>query len=263
MQGTKRVRKGVRLATIVLLYLVVALVFARKPGNAYGADDGLGKKVYESRCAICHSSKGDGNGAIGIVEKGEVGNKMWAVYPRDLTTGTFKFRSTATGCMPTDGDMKSVVKNGIMRAGMPSHYDVSQKEVDAVVAYLKTFSSRWTDEQPCKPIKVKKPAYVGSPDSIAKGEKVYNDMKCWECHGKEGKGDGPKSAEIKDDQGKPILPFNFTTGALKRGSTPENVYATFTTGLDGTGMPSYEDSLKEDQRWNLVSYTLKLMKKTK
>ncbi|MEE8547439.1 MAG: hypothetical protein V3S63_04970, partial [bacterium] len=56
-----------------------------------------------------------------------------------------------------------------------------------------------------------------------------------------------------------ILAFNFTTGALKRGSSPENVYITFATGLDGTGMPSYEDSLKEEDRWHLVSYTLKLM----
>jgi hypothetical protein len=34
---------------------------------------------------------------------------------------------------------------------------------------------------------------------------------------------------------------------------------TFTTGLDGSGMPSYEDSLTEEERWNMVSFTLKLM----
>jgi mono/diheme cytochrome c family protein len=84
-------------------------------------------------------------------------------------------------------------------------------------------------------------------------------MKCWECHGNEGKGDGSKADELKDDWGDKILPFDFTTGALKRGSSPENVYITFSTGLDGTGMPSYADSLKEDDRWHLVSYTLKLM----
>ena len=44
-----------------------------------------------------------------------------------------------------------------------------------------------------------------------------------------------------------------------RSMPDENVYLTFTTGLDGTGMPSYADSLKEDDRWHLVSYTLKLM----
>ncbi|MEO5360842.1 MAG: c-type cytochrome [Nitrospirota bacterium] len=246
---------------VLLLMLALAMVCA---GTTNGtADTGHGKKVYESRCAICHNSNGDGNGSIGIVEKAGAKNMYWAVYPRDLTSGVFKFRSTATGCLPVDGDLKDVIKNGIMRGGMPSHFDVPDKDIDAVTQYVKTLSDRWKDEAACKPIAVKKPAYVGSAESVKKGMVVYDKMKCWECHGKEGKGDGPKSDEIKDDSGKPILPFNFTAGQLKRGSSAENVYATFTTGLDGTGMPSYEDSLNEEQRWNLVSYTLKLMKKTK
>ncbi|MCG6551619.1 MAG: c-type cytochrome [Candidatus Magnetominusculus sp. LBB02] len=227
------------------------------------ADTERGKKVYESRCAICHNSTGDGNGSIGIVEKAGAKNAYWAVYPRDLTAGVFKFRSTATGCLPKDGDLHNSIKNGIMRGGMPSHLDVSDKDIDAVVGYVKTLSERWKEESACEPVAVKKPAYVGTEASVTKGKEVFEKMKCWECHGKEGKGDGPKSDEIKDDSGKPILPFNFTSGQLKRGSSAENVYMTFTTGLDGTGMPSYEDSLNEEQRWNLVSYTLKLMKKIK
>jgi hypothetical protein len=59
------------------------------------------------------------------------------------------------------------------------------------------------------------------------------------------------------------LPFDFTTGTLKRGSSPENIYITYTTGLDGTGMPSYEDSLPEEDRWHLDSYTLRLMGRVK
>jgi mono/diheme cytochrome c family protein len=84
-------------------------------------------------------------------------------------------------------------------------------------------------------------------------------MECWECHGSELKGDGSKSDKLKTDAGNKILPFDFTTGALKRGSSPENVYLTFTTGLDGSPMPSYEDSLEEEDRCHLVSYTLELM----
>lgn len=100
---------------------------------------------------------------------------------------------------------------------------------------------------------------MGSPESVAKGEQVWKNMKCWECHGEQGKGDGTKSETIKDDMKRPILPFDFTIGALKRGSAPEDIYLAYTTGLDGTGMPSYEDSLNEEDRWNLVSYTQKLM----
>ncbi|MBF0463822.1 MAG: c-type cytochrome [Nitrospirae bacterium] len=244
-------------------YLIIlsVLFWPQLSKTSYGAEVDTGKKVFESRCAICHGFKGDGNGVIGIVEKGVVGDKLWSVYPRDLTVGVFKFRSTPSGCLPTQADLEHIVSQGITRAAMPSHKDVSKADVDAVIEYVKTLSTRWKEEAPCKPFTAAKPAWVGSAESAKKGQEVFEKMKCWECHGKEGKGDGPKSQDIKDDSGKPILPFNFTTGELKRGSTPENVYMTFTTGLDGTGMPSYEDSLNEEQRWNLVSYTLKLMKK--
>ncbi|MBF0473992.1 MAG: cytochrome c, partial [Nitrospirae bacterium] len=84
-------------------------------------------------------------------------------------------------------------------------------------------------------------------------------MKCVECHGNEGKGDGPKSNTLKDDWGDQVIPFDFTSGATKMGFDPKNIYKAFSTGLDGSGMPSYGDSLSEDERWNLVSYTLKLM----
>jgi mono/diheme cytochrome c family protein len=255
-------------AAAVFLFFFVGMFSAPLSLTAHAKDSGKnvpdsGKRVYESRCAVCHSVKGDGNGVIGIVDKGAVGNKMWAVYPRDFTVGVYKFRSTGTGCLPVQSDIENIVKNGVLKAGMPSHKDVSDADIKAVIGYVKTFSSRWKDEEPCKTISAKKPKSVGSAESVKKGEEVYTKMKCWECHGKEGKGDGPKSNEIKDDWGKPILPFDFTTGELKRGSTPENVYMTFTTGLDGTGMPSYEDSLNEEQRWSLVSYTLKLMNKVK
>ena len=110
--------------------------------------------------------------------------------------------------------------------------------------------------------------YIGDDDGLMPGaiNRLEDMIKtrpspiyCWECHGYEGMGDGPKSGELKDDWGDKILAFDFTTGTLKRGSSPENVYLTFATGLDGTGMPSYEDSLPEEDRWHLVSYTLKLM----
>lgn len=58
---------------------------------------------------------------------------------------------------------------------------------------------------------------------LLEGKKLYKLMECWECHGYEGKGDGPTSNKLKDDKGNKILPFDFTTGALKRGSSPENV----------------------------------------
>jgi mono/diheme cytochrome c family protein len=251
--------------------LVVCLIFAvyaftAQPQSANAADPKvleMGKKAYESRCSLCHGPKGDGKGLIGIVHRVQKHGMVWQIYPRDLTSGVFKFRTTSTGCLPTDADLLRTITDGIPRAYMPSMADVSLEERKAIVAYIKTFSKRWKEEKACPPIPLKAPKWVGNPDSIAKGEKLYKEMKCWECHGETGKGDGPKSDSLKDDWGDKVLAFDFTSGATKMGFAPENVYTAYTTGLDGTGMPSYEDSMKEEDRWHLVSYTLKLMGRTK
>jgi mono/diheme cytochrome c family protein len=250
---------------VKLFLLSIILLMSQQ--TAFGAEakkDDLGKKVYEERCQICHGAKGDGKGLAGVMKMSEKSGRMINVEARDFTLGVFRFRTTSTGCLPATEDLISLVNKGILRSFMPPHKDeLSMEEKKAVAEYIKTFSSRWKEEEPCKPIPIKTPKWVGSRSSVEKGKKIYKEMKCWECHGDDGKGKGPKSDTIKDDWGKPIVPFDFTTGATKMGDAPENVYTAYTTGLDGTGMPSYEDSLKEDERWHLVSYTLKLMGKVK
>ena len=249
------------MAVSVVVVPLFAEAVAQDEDAEYEAMVEAGRQVYEVRCLLCHGAKGDGKGPVGVLRRMEQNGRVLEIYPRDLTMAVFRFRSTPTGCLPDDQDLIEIISNGIPKSFMPSHKGIPQQEMEAVKEYIKTFSMRWEEEDPCDPVKVEKPRWVGRADSVKKGEKIYKEMKCWECHGYEGKGDGPKSGELKDDWGKPILPFNFTTGDLKRGSSPENVYITFTTGLDGTGMPSYEDSLNEEDRWHLVSYTLKLMKK--
>ena len=253
-----RANSGIRaLCFLVSLMPAVAGLFA----TAAAAEEALsGKQIYEERCLICHGAKGDGKGLATDMRRSEKSGRILKVTPRDFTRGVFRFRSTPTGCMPSERDLMRLVDGGITRSFMPPHKDdLSPEQKKAVIDHVKTFSNRWKDEAPCDEIPIKKPSWVGSRSSVEKGKKIYKDMKCWECHGDDGRGLGPKSDKIKDDWGQPIPPFNFTVGALKRGGTPEDVYITFTTGLDGTGMPSYEDSLNEQDRWDLVSYTLKLM----
>jgi mono/diheme cytochrome c family protein len=257
----KRSNHIVSLVCLTLL-LQVLTITGQGIENAYAGDNaaGLGKKVFEARCMVCHGDKGNGKGPAGNIRSSEKSGRILIVRPRDFTTGVFRFRSTPTGCMPSENDLMRLVDLGIPRSFMPAHKDIlTPDEKKAVIEHIKTFSTRWQEEEPCEVIPIKKPKYVGSRSSVEKGQAVYKKMKCWECHGDDGKGGGSKADKIKDDWGNPIPPFNFTAGALKRGGAPEDVYITFTTGLDGTGMPSYEDSLNEEERWNLVSYTLKLM----
>lgn len=251
------------------LFLVVCIFIfpfafeslAQDDDKEYEALIESGQKSYQVRCLLCHGEQGDGNGPVGIIRRAEKNGRVLEIHPRDLTMAVFRFRSTPTGCLPDDQDILDIISNGVPRSFMPSHKKIPKEESEAIKEYIKTFSFRWEEEDPCDPIAVNKPGWIGSAQSIDKGRIIYKEMKCGECHGYTGKGDGPKSNELKDDWGNQILPFNFAAGDLKRGSSAENVYITFTTGLDGTGMPSYEDSLNEENRWHLVSYTLKLMNK--
>ena len=256
-------RKGMgRFFSLCFSILILSGFFTGSDAAAVSSDGG--KKVFEKYCAVCHGVKGDAKGDVVFVRSREKSGRVIDTYPRDLTLGVFKFRTTSTGCLPMDGDLLSIVTNGIDKSYMPTFKDLSLQEKNALVGHIKTFSTRWKEEEACKPIAVKKPAWIGSPASVERGKQVYKDLKCWECHGDEGKGDGPKSDKLKDDDGRHIVAFDFTTGKLKRGTSPENIYITYTTGLDGTGMPSYEESAKnEEDRWHLVSYTLKLMKMVK
>lgn len=246
-----------------LALLSWSLINAADTDTAASKTVDLGKKVYDKHCVICHGPKGDGKGLVGIVHRYQKRGAVQTIFPRDFTTGVFRFRTTSTGCLPTNDDLLRTVTNGIPRAYMPSHEDVSIEDRKAVVEYVKTFSKRWQEEDPCQSIAINKPSWVGSSASIEKGRQLYKDMKCWECHGYEGKGDGPKADQLKDDWGDRILPFDFTSGATKMGFAPENVFTAYTTGLDGAGMPSFEDSMNEEDRWHLVSYTLVLMGRAK
>ncbi len=264
------IRKMYRAPGLILCLVILSLAFVNPAMSQDDSDDGnieLGEKAFNVRCAICHGLEGNGKGLAGTIRRVEKNGRMQVVYPWDFTNAVFRFRSTPSGCLPKDEDLLGIISRGIPISLMPSHDHLPMEEKKAIVQYLKTFSEIWEEEEEeeyeedCQPVAVNKPDWVGSVESIAKGEVIYKKMKCWDCHGHKGTGDGPKASGLKDDWGRVMLPFNFTSGELKRGSSAENVYSTFTTGLDGTGMPSYADALNEDDRWHLVSYTLKLMKK--
>jgi cytochrome c oxidase cbb3-type subunit 2 len=54
------------------------------------------------------------------------------------------------------------------------------------------------------------------------------------------------------------MPADLTSGQFKSGPAVEDIFRTMTTGLSGTPMPSYRDSLPEEDRWALSYYVLAL-----
>ncbi|MBF0541665.1 MAG: cytochrome c [Nitrospirae bacterium] len=260
-------KKGELIGIFVFLFFVTASIFV--PSTTYATDDG--KNLYEGRCLLCHGPLGDGKGLVKVLPHFYKFGKLYTTKPRDFTqkprdftNAVFKFRTTPSGCLPTDSDLAELIKNGIPKAYMPPNGDLNQSEISSIIKYIKTFSKIW-EENPndasCAPIAINKPDYVGTLESAAKGKQIWVKMKCADCHGEQGRGDGPKSGDIIDDWGNPILPFDFTSCAAKMTFKPESGYRAFSTGLSGSGMPSYSDSLSEEERWHLVSYTLMLMGK--
>ncbi len=178
-------RNGILVISCLML-LSLALVFTlQETENAHGMDSktDLGKRVYETRCLICHGRKGDGKGFVENIRRVEESGRVMEIYPKDFSGGVFKFRTTRTGCLPTDEDLLRTIEDGIKRSFMPSHKDIPLEERAAVKEYIKTFSERWKEreyeEEHCdESIEAKKPEWVGTFTSAEKGKKQYDRMKC-------------------------------------------------------------------------------------
>ena len=148
----------------------------------------------------------------------------------------------------------------MLNQDMPAFKFLPERDRWAVIAYIKSFSDRWEEEEEWQedPIDISEPPL---PDAamVEAGVGVYQLMQCEQCHGPTGKGDGPSAVGLEDDAGLPIVPRDFSDASQFVGSSdPKGIYQTFTTGLDGTPMPSFADFLDESQRWQLVWYVISL-----
>lgn len=209
------------------------------------------KGDYRRYCVVCHGELGDGNGE----------SFPWVdPKPRDFQLGVFKCRSTPTGTLPTDQDLFDTIARGLDRSNMPQWSTFTKQERADLVAWVKHFSPRWTNEKPGTPIEIPPEPEI-TPERIKAGRDVFARVQCWKCHGVMGQANGPSAATLTDDLGRPIAAYNFTEGARpKCGETDRDIYRIFMTGLDGTPMPSFADNIKPDEAWDLVFYLRTLMK---
>jgi len=260
----------------ILTAAIVALILLWGRGPATAADKPgklmpeaseqfleKGRAIYFRRCSFCHGLLGDGEGPAA---------KYLDPRPRDFTLGTFKFRTTQSGELPTDEDLFQTVSRGLPGTAMQSFDSdlikngLSEDDRWAVIGYIKTFAQEFDDPEldPVKTGKVIALPATRAPfneETIAKGKKVFEKAKCWSCHGKLGRGDGNKEFR-KDDWGFPIRIRNVThPWKIKAGTAVEDIYMRFTTGISGTPMPSFIKTLSEEDRWNLANYIKSLQHK--
>jgi cytochrome c oxidase cbb3-type subunit 2 len=206
---------------------------------------GAGKDLYRRYCVGCHGPRGDGAGenAPYIDPK-----------PRNFTQATFKCRSTPTGTLPIDEDLYNSIGRGFDNSNMPSWAPLTDQDRINLVAFIKTFSPRWKNEKPGTPITIPSETPV-TIQSIQHGHDLFQKLECWKCHGPEGRGDGPSAATLTDSNDQPIRPYNFAEGdRFKCGTTDQDIYRIFVTGVDGTPMPSFADNIQPNDAWDLVHF---------
>jgi mono/diheme cytochrome c family protein len=83
-----------------------------------------------------------------------------------------------------------------------------------------------------------------TPDALAAGQALYQ-THCASCHGNTGKGDGPQASG---------LPAPATALATAHQEWSDGVFHIRMISRAKNGMPSFKDTLTEEQRWQIIRY---------
>jgi cytochrome c oxidase cbb3-type subunit 2 len=265
-------KKGQRMAgSVIILVLTFGLTLVHAEQRAMAQDHNQlgarvqqleqqairdrGQQLYRQACAPCHGIGGDGQGpaAAGLYPK-----------PHDFTMGMYKFRTTPLGTIPTDADLVRTIREGIPGTAMPAwKHLLSTSQQIALAQYLKTFAAdaftRQTPRTPALPHPLP-PAPTATPEHVQRGRRIYERLQCGQCHGPDGRGNGPLVDHLRDIRNRPIRPTNFARGIYKSGVTPEDLLRTVWTGLAGTPMPAWSGAISIEEGWDLVHYIRSLSK---
>lgn len=239
-----------------------------------------GRRVYDEKCARCHGKSGQGDGPAAKVLK----NK-----PRDFTMAIFKFRTTQPDGLPSDADLFRSVSDGFPAYGMQPFGDLSEEDRWAVVAHVKRLVAEGLDarlrrqarergeavdeaeirrivaEKTRPGTQVRIPSEPGGPDpgAIERGRRHFNDAgtyNCANCHGPEGRGDGPEAGNLRDDWGFQVRPRDLSRQRdfRKSGWRPEDTVARILTGIPGTPMPAHPQAADTEagarELWDIARF---------
>jgi mono/diheme cytochrome c family protein len=224
-----------------------------------------GKRVYFTKCVWCHGVDGGGDGPGA--------DRLWP-RPRNFNQGTFKIRHTASGELPLfdakkpvpgQNDLFETVTHGLPGSAMPPWEGILTEEQRLqVLSFVTTqlvkdrkFTDTKSESQTVLQLGELKPI-AASEESLKKGAELIVEKKCVECHGMEGRGDG-NAFNLKDDWGFSIQPANWHKCWNFRGSRQDpynvtNIFRTFSTGVNGTPMPSFADNTTVEERWHIANF---------
>ena len=93
---------------------------------------------------------------------------------------------------------------------------------------------------------------TGSSMAEPKSAQELFQANCQACHGVQGKGDGPAAAVLQ------VRPRNLTQRPYRFGCGPGAVASTIKSGIAESGMPSFKDTLTDQEVWTLANYVRSL-----
>ena len=193
-------------------------------------------ELYNENCAVCHGENGDGKGPLAT---------GFTPRPRDLTKGVFKFKSSETGDFPAQTDLVNTIRRGITGSYgqmMPAFDHFSEDELLALTEVIRVAAGAprfGTLIVPSPP---------QNPD-LARGEELYSELGCIDCHGKNGDGRGLLADDLTDSNDLSIRPADLRVGQFKGGNDPGDIWMRLYNGIEGTPMPSLGRNVSGDEMW--------------
>jgi mono/diheme cytochrome c family protein len=134
-----------------------------------------------------------------------------------------------------------------------SHFIIIGTIAGAII-FLFAFTPMQQSEEWIAPAtaNVMKNPFASNEQSIAAGKIIYT-KSCYDCHGKKGKGDGPKSGDLDKN------PKDFTKAIFQK-QTDGSIFWKITEGRKP--MPTFKKDLTDEERWKVINYvrTLEIKK---
>ncbi len=206
--------------TYPLFYRVLLAVFLLLASIQSGfAESANGKQLYIQHCSVCHGDKGAGG--VGV--------------PLNLES----FQSSIS-----DHYLAQTIKLGRFGRTMPSFKRLGDKKINAIIKYVRTFSS-------AKPARFSSRHIKGD---IQQGEKIFK-SRCASCHGDHGQGGKGTGVTFSRPRDLSIIPPALNNASFLASASDEMIKHTLIRGRDGTPMNSFlKQGLSEKDINNVVAY---------